>query len=307
MILVTGGAGFIGGNFVRMIADQNPIVMDKLSYASNTEYIKNIGILECVDIGDGELLHKTFLKYRNAVDTIIHFAAETHVDRSIEYTNPFIDTNIKGTVNLLSMCKLYDVKKFIHISTDEVFGVIEQPNKFNENSPISPRNPYSASKAAAEHFVIAYGNTYNIPYIIVNMSNNYGPNQHNEKLIPKILDCIKNDIPIPVYGNGKQIRDWLYVEDSCRAIKTIMEKGVIGERYCIGGENELTNLEIINMIIKKTGATLDLIKHVKDRLGHDVRYAVNNDKINTLGWKPTTSLSDGLDKTIDWYKNEGRI
>jgi dTDP-glucose 4,6-dehydratase len=197
----------------------------------------------------------------------------------------------------------YKIKKFVHMSTDEVFGVVDYPNKFNENSPIAPRNPYSASKAAAEHFVVAYGNTYKLPYIIINSSNNYGPSQNSEKLIPRTLKNIKYKYDIPVYGQGNQVRDWLYVEDTCRAIKIIVDKGVIGERYCIGGDSEITNLEIVNMILNKTKASSKVL-YVTDRLGHDIRYAIDNSKINALGWNPTTSLSDGLDKTIEWYKNE---
>jgi len=303
MILVTGGAGFIGGNYVRHIADENPIIIDNLSYASNQEYIKDVGIFHKVDITNQEEIAEVFYKYKNVIDTVIHFAAESHVDNSINDCNPFINTNINGTVNLLNMCVKYKIKKFVHMSTDEVFGVVDYPNKFNENSPIAPRNPYSASKAAAEHFVMAYGNTYKLPYIIINSSNNYGPNQHSEKLIPKTLNCINYDWDIPVYGQGNQVRDWLYVEDTCRAIKTIVDKGVIGERYCIGGDSEITNLEIVNMILNKTGAS-SKVEHITDRLGHDNRYAIDNSKINALGWKPTTSLSDGLDKTIEWYNNE---
>ena len=303
MILVTGGAGFIGGNYVRHVADENPIIIDNLSYASNIRYIKDVGIFHKVDITKPDEVKAIFERYQNVIDTVIHFAAESHVDNSIDDCGPFISTNINGTVNLLNMCVKYKIKKFVHMSTDEVFGVVSYPDKFNENSPISPRNPYSASKAAAEHFVMAYGNTYKLPYIIINSSNNYGPNQYPEKLIPKIFNNIKYKYDIPVYGQGDQVRDWLYVEDTCRAIKTIVDNGVIGERYCIGGDSEITNLELVKTILNKTGAS-SKIEHVVDRLGHDIRYAIDNSKINALGWKPTTSLSDGLDKTIEWYKNE---
>jgi dTDP-glucose 4,6-dehydratase len=303
MILVTGGAGFIGGNYVRHIADENPIIIDNLSYASHYNYIKDVGVFHHVDITKQSEVAEVFEKYKNVIDTVIHFAAESHVDNSINNCIPFINTNINGTVNLLNMCMKYKIKKFVHMSTDEVFGVVDYPNKFNENSPIAPRNPYSASKAAAEHFVVAYGNTYKLPYIIINSSNNYGPSQNSEKLIPRTLKNIKYKYDIPVYGQGNQVRDWLYVEDTCRAIKIIVDKGVIGERYCIGGDSEITNLEIVNTILNKTNAT-SKVTHVQDRLGHDIRYAIDNTKINALGWKPTTNLSDGLDKTIEWYKNE---
>jgi dTDP-glucose 4,6-dehydratase len=307
MILITGGAGFIGGNYVRYIANEKPIIIDNLSYASNYDYIKDVGIFHHVDITNVDALTDVFDRYKNVIDTVIHFAAESHVDNSIQNCTPFVDTNITGTVNLLNLCVKHNVKKFVHMSTDEVFGSITYPGKFNENSPIAPRNPYSASKAAAEHFVMAYGNTYKLPYIIINSSNNYGPNQNSEKLIPRIIQCIKYGQNIPVYGKGNQVRDWLYVEDTCQAIDLIVKEGVVGERYCIGGDSEVTNLEIVNTILNKIGASSNLIKHVEDRLGHDIRYAIDNSKINALGWKPTTSLSNGLDKTIEWYKNESWI
>ena len=308
MILVTGGAGFIGGNFVRLLCSRGErvIVIDSLTYASNYDYIKDLPItfINC-DITDKNKLDGIFSLY--PVNSIFHFAAESHVDNSILDCMLFVHTNIIGTINLLDMAVKYDVADFIQVSTDEVFGSIDE-GLFDEKSQIQPRNPYSASKASAEHFVNAYANTYGLNTIIVNSSNNYGPNQHKEKLIPLTISKLLKGDKVPVYGDGQQIRDWIYVEDTCEAIYQVYHRGEYGQRYCIGADSEVSNIDLVKMIIDKLGMSEDSIEFVKDRLGHDTRYATNISKIESeLDWSPKTLLSDGLDKTIQWMKNENRI
>ena len=305
MILVTGGAGFIGSNFVRLLCDQGEevLVLDDLTYASNYDYIKEYPILftKC-DIANKAVLEEVFKYYD--IGTIFHFAAESHVDNSIKDCMPFVHTNIIGTINLLDMAVKYKITDFIQVSTDEVFGSIST-GYFNESSQIQPRNPYSASKAAAEHFVSAYANTYGLNTIIVNSSNNYGPNQHKEKLIPMMINKLLNGDQVPVYGDGKQIRDWIYVEDTCEAIYQVYLNGQKGERYCIGADSEVANIDIVKTVINKLGMSEERIKFVEDRPGHDIRYATDISKIvNRIGWKPKVSLSEGLDKTIQWMKND---
>lgn len=311
MILVTGGAGFIGINFVKYLrkhTSMQVVVVDKMGYASNQDELDAMGThYHEVDIANRAALEDVFLKEK--FTHIVHFAAESHVDNSIKNTMPFVDSNVVGTVNLLDMAVKYNVGKFVHISTDEVFGEVPYPGKFNEHSNICPRNPYSASKAAAEHFVIAYGNTHKLPYIIINSSNNYGPFQHPEKLIPLTINKILNSKKIPVYGKGDQVRDWIFVEDTCEVIMQIINKGKIGDRYCIGGDMEITNLEVVKMILAKIDSPMSLIEYVKDRPGHDTRYATDISKVKTeLGWAPAVTLSEGLDRTIEWIqKYENRI
>ena len=304
MILVTGGAGFIGSNFVKLLCnkDKEVVVVDNLTYASNYDYIKEqpIQFVKC-DITDKISLDNIFYQYK--IDTIFHFAAESHVDNSIKDCMPFVFTNIVGTINLLDMVIKYKVSNFIQVSTDEVFGSIDT-GYFNENSQIQPRNPYSASKASAEHFVNAYANTYGLNTIIVNSSNNYGPNQYREKLIPMMITNLLNGEQVPVYGDGKQIRDWIYVDDTCEAIYQVYLNGLSGERYCIGADSEVANIDIVKMVINKLGMSEDKIKFVEDRPGHDTRYATNISKMVKLGWRPVVSLSDGLDRTIQWIQND---
>lgn len=309
-LMVTGGAGFIGLNFVKHIRhklDTDILVIDKFGYASNRDELDAMGTnYEEVDIADKGLLSKVFDKYK--ITDIVHFAAESHVDNSIKNVDPFIQSNIIGTVNLLELSVKHNIERFVHISTDEVFGEITHPDKFNELSNINPRNPYSASKAAAEHFVIAYGNTHKLPYIIINSSNNYGPWQYPEKLIPLTISKLLKNQKVPIYGKGDQIRDWIYVEDTCSAILKILVTGKLGDRYCIGGDSEITNIELVQTIIKKMNVSESLIEYVTDRPGHDVRYATDISKIRKLGWQPVISLSSGLDKTIEWItKYENRI
>jgi len=304
MILVTGGAGFIGSNFVKLLCnkDKEVVVVDNLTYASNYDYIKDqpMQFVKC-DITDKISLDNIFKQYK--IDSIFHFAAESHVDNSIKDCMPFVYTNIVGTINLLDMVIKYNVSNFIQVSTDEVFGSIDT-GYFNEDSQIQPRNPYSASKASAEHFVNAYANTYGLNTIIVNSSNNYGPNQYREKLIPMMITKLLNGEQVPVYGDGKQIRDWIYVDDTCEAIYQVYLNGQSGERYCIGADSEVANIDIVKMVISKLGMSEDKIKFVEDRPGHDTRYATNISKMVKLGWRPVVSLSDGLDKTIQWIQND---
>lgn len=315
-VLITGGAGFIGLNYIKHILQVDKldiVVADKLTYASNPkELIYTMGIENhCIDIADKHSVELLFS--RHEFSHVIHFAAESHVDRSIQDCKPFVDSNIIGTINLLEQSVKNKVQKFLHISTDEVFGEVIEPNKFNEESKMEPRNPYSASKASAEHFVMAYGNTYGLPYTIINSSNNYGPWQHPEKLIPLTINRILRNKSIPVYGNGQQIRDWIYVKDSVTAIHRVFHAGAVNTRYCIGGENETKNIDLVNMIVQKMNADRSLIEHVTDRLGHDVRYCTDIGKIkNELGWSPKYSLSNGLDETIYYevkndYGNRSRI
>ena len=305
-IFVTGGAGFIGSNFLHQAVNlfsEKIVCVDNLSYASDYENIKNLPIEFCnlniVDEYHGDYI---FQKYKPK--TIFHFAAETHVDNSIKDCSKFISTNINGTTNLLRLSVKYDVEMFHHISTDEVYGALELDEPaFTENSPYNPQNPYAASKAASDHFVMSYHNTYGLPVMITNCSNNYGPRQHREKLIPKTINNILEGKKIPIYSQGENIRDWIYVEDHCAGILGISYAGDVGQKYNIGGECEMTNLELVKMIIKLMNASEDLIEFVDDRPGHDLRYAIDNAKIyKTISFQPEFNIEDGLKKTIDWYE-----
>jgi dTDP-glucose 4,6-dehydratase len=312
-ILITGGLGFIGSNFYNHICKKYPdyelVILDCETYAANLNNIDNGREARVIkfDIQDRDRLFKLFEVY--GFDTVIHFAAESHVDNSI--TNPlkFVQTNVIGTINLLDASVKYGIKLFYHISTDEVFGHLGPTGSFDENTPYDPRSPYSASKASSDHFVRAYHHTFGLPVIISNCSNNFGPNQHEEKLIPTIIKNIINGSPIPVYGNGTNVRDWLYVMDHVDAIDTILHKGRVGETYCIGGGNEMNNLRLVKMICDRIDYikeweqnSQELITFVEDRKGHDFRYSINYDKIKTtLGWEPKTNFNEALDKTIDYY------
>ncbi len=322
-ILITGGAGFIGSHlvkyFVKKYKNYNIINLDKLTYASNIGFLDEIKNFENyffiqVDICDMQKIQEIFNKYK--ISNVIHLAAESHVDNSIENALEFANTNILGTINLLEQSRKNWNKKnnnlFYHISTDEVFGTLNESGVFNENSKYDPHSPYSASKASADHFVRAFYDTHKLPVILSNCSNNYGPNQHKEKLIPTVINSLINKTKIPVYGNGLNVRDWLYVEDHVEAIDLIFHKGIIGETYCIGGQNEIKNIDLIKMIIKEydliqqnKNSSVDLISFVKDRLGHDYRYAVDISKIkNELGWIPKTNFNDSIKKTVNWYLND---
>ena len=306
-IFVTGGAGFIGSNFVHLLKGNcydDIVVLDKLTYAGDMENLSPLSVIvKGVDIAYKRRLEDLFQQYRPKY--IFNFAAETHVDNSIGDVSPFIDTNIIGTINLLDLSVKYDVQKFHHISTDEVYGALGYDDPpFTETTPYDPQNPYAASKASSDHFVMTYHNTYGLPTTITNCSNTYGPRQHKEKLIPKTISNILQNKPIPVYGKGENIRDWIYVKDHCRAILDLWYVGGQGEKYNIGGECEVKNIDLVKMIIKIMGASEDLIQYVDDRPGHDLRYAIDNAKIkNTVAFKPEYSLMDGLTKTIEWYEN----
>ena len=311
-MLVTGGAGFIGSNFIHYILNKYPdykiINLDLLTYAGNLENLKEIEKLPNYkfvkgDIADAKLVNDLV----KDVDIIVNFAAESHVDRSILDSSDFMRTNIIGTHILLEAAKNNGNIRFHHVSTDEVFGSLEAKDKpFNEKTPYDPRSPYSASKAASDHLVRAYFHTYGLPITISNCSNNYGPYQFPEKLIPLFITNLLEGKKVPLYGDGMNIRDWLYVEDHCEAIDLIIRKGKIGETYCVGGQEEKTNLEIAKIIIDCVlrSEAPKWIEFVKDRPGHDRRYAIDFSKIKKeLGWEPKLTFEEGLHKTVEWYKN----
>jgi dTDP-glucose 4,6-dehydratase len=310
-ILVTGGAGFIGSNFILYWSKNHPqdfiVNLDKLTYAGNLENLKSVQNSSNYkffqgDICDGKVADEAM----RGVDTVIHFAAESHVDRSITDPGNFVRTNVLGTQVLLEAALKNNVKRFHHISTDEVYGSLNLEDKsiFNERTVYNPRSPYSASKAGSDHLVRVYYHTYNLPVTISNCSNNFGPYQFPEKLIPLAITNLLEDKKVPVYGDGLYVRDWLYVEDHCRAIDLILDKGKIGETYCIGGLTEdLNNISILKKIIKILGKTDDSLEYVKDRPGHDRRYALDWSKIkNELGWEPLHGFDEWLEKTVQWYQ-----
>ncbi len=323
-IIITGGAGFIGSHVVRLFVNQYPdyriINVDKLTYAGNLENLKDIQdapnyVFEKVDIVNKEEVEAVFEKYN--ADGVIHLAAESHVDRSITNPNEFIMTNVVGTANLLNAAVKYwkdqmEGKLFYHVSTDEVYGSLDDGGYFYETTSYDPQSPYSASKASSDHLVRAYHNTYKLPVVISNCSNNYGPNQFPEKLIPLVFNNILKKKTIPVYGKGENVRDWLYVIDHARAIDIIFHKGTTGETYNIGGNNEWQNIELVRLFCKvmdkklgrEEGESEKLISFVTDRAGHDLRYAIDSGKLQSeLGWKPSVTFEQGLEKTVDWYLN----
>ena len=311
-LLVTGGAGFIGSNFIlywiKKYPDDKIINLDKLTYAGNLENLRSVEKNPNYEFVQGDICDpKLVNSLTEKVDTIVHFAAESHVDRSIFDPAPFIKTNIEGTYVLLESALKNKVKRFHHISTDEVFGALELNStiKFNDLSPYNPHSPYSASKASSDHLIRAYFDTYQLPITISNCSNNFGPYQFPEKLIPLAITNIIEGGKVPIYGDGLYVRDWLYVEDHCKAIDLILNKGKIGETYLVGGLTEdVSNLEIIKKILKIMGKDESEIEYVKDRPGHDRRYAVDWSKINKkLGWKPDYGFDEYLEQTISWYKN----
>ncbi|NRB62407.1 MAG: dTDP-glucose 4,6-dehydratase [Saprospiraceae bacterium] len=321
-ILITGGAGFIGSHLVRRLVQQYPdyqiVNLDKLTYAGNLENLRDIEaaqnyVFQKGDILDMELLEGLFSQYH--IDAVIHLAAESHVDRSISNPMSFIETNIVGTVTLLNAARNawkdnFADKLFYHVSTDEVYGTLGETGLFTEDTAYDPRSPYSASKASSDHLVRAYYHTYGLPVVLSNCSNNYGPFQFPEKLLPLMINNIRNNKALPVYGDGKYTRDWLWVEDHASAIDTVFHKGVIGETYNIGGNNEWKNIDLIHQLCdlmdglldRPKGASRELITFVKDRPGHDRRYAIDATKIkDALGWEPEVQAEEGLKKTAEWY------
>lgn len=313
-LLVTGGAGFIGANFILYWMRQHPddfvVNLDKLTYAGNLENLKDVKKNSHYtfihgDICDGKIVAKAM----EGVDVVVHFAAESHVDRSITGPAVFAMTNVIGTQILLDVAVKNKVERFHHVSTDELFGSLKlnDPNKFNERTNFNPRSPYAASKAASDHFVRAYFVTYGLPITITNCSNNFGPYQFPEKLIPLAITNVLEGKKVPVYGDGLYVRDWLYVEDHVRAIELVLQKGKIGETYCVGGLTEdINNLTVVRKIIKLLGASEDAIEFVKDRPGHDRRYAIDWSKIKSeLGWQPLHNFDEWLKHTVQWYKDNG--
>ncbi len=308
-LLITGGAGFIGSNFVHYILKNHPedevINLDLLTYCGNLENLKEVENNPKYKFVKGDICDvKLVDSLVKQCDAIVHLAAESHVDRSILDPGPFINTNVLGTTTLLNAAIKQGNKRFHHVSTDEVFGSLGPTGLFNEKTLYDPHSPYSASKAASDHLVRAYFHTYQLPITISNCSNNYGPYQFPEKLIPLFVTNLLQGKKVPLYGDGLNVRDWLYVEDHCQAVDIVLRKGKIGETYCIGGNEEKTNLEITHQVLKILGFDKDKIEYVADRKGHDLRYAIDATKIKKeLGWEPKYKFNQALKETIDWYKN----
>ncbi|MBE2940081.1 dTDP-glucose 4,6-dehydratase [Anoxybacillus flavithermus] len=307
-VLITGGAGFIGSNFVNYMVKKYPnyqiINLDALTYAGNLENVKEVENEPNYRFVKGDITNRELVEslFAEGVDAVVNFAAESHVDRSITDPGVFVRTNIQGTQVLLDAAKKYGVKKYVQISTDEVYGTLGETGYFTETTPLAPNSPYSASKAGADLLVRAYHETYGLPVNITRCSNNYGPYHFPEKLIPLMIINALNDRPLPVYGDGLNVRDWLHVEDHCSAIDLVLHKGRNGEVYNIGGNNERKNIEVVKAILQYLNKPESLIAFVEDRLGHDRRYAIDATKIREeLGWQPRYTFEEGLKKTIDWY------
>ncbi len=308
-LLVTGGAGFIGSCFVRHELKKHPdykiINLDALTYCGNIENLKDIENNPNYRFVHGNICDKKLVKdLISECDCVINFAAESHVDNSIKHPEIFIETNVQGTLSLLQASKELGIERFLQVSTDEVYGTLGKTGYFYETTPLAPNSPYSASKAGADMLVRAYRETYGLPTLNTRCSNNYGPYQYPEKLIPFFISQLLKGEKVPVYGDGLNVRDWLYVYDHCEAIDVVLHKGKVGEVYNIGGHNEKTNLEITHLILDAMGKDASSIKYVEDRLGHDRRYAISNDKITSeLGWQPSVTFEEGIKITIDWYLN----
>jgi dTDP-glucose 4,6-dehydratase len=310
-LLVTGGAGFIGSNFVRYMVNKYPdytiVNLDLLTYAGNLENLKDIENKPNYKFVRGDIADRDFIQglfQEEKFDYVINFAAESHVDRSITDPGIFVQTNIQGTLALLDAAKSFEVKKYLQVSTDEVYGTLGETGHFTEETPLAANSPYSASKAGADLLVRAYNETFGLPTNITRCSNNYGPFHFPEKLIPLMIINALNDKELPVYGDGLNVRDWLHVEDHCQAIDLVLHKGRVGEVYNVGGNNERTNIDIVKTILKQLGKPESLIKFVKDRPGHDRRYAIDATKLRTeLGWSPKYNFDTGIEQTINWYLN----
>ncbi len=310
-LMVTGGCGFIGSNFVKLVIEEKPdweiINLDKLTYAGRKENLEDIE-----DNGNYSFVHGNICRAEDTAkamkdcDAVINFAAESHVDRSIDNATDFLETNILGVHTLLEEAKKHDLNKFIQIGTDEVYGSVEKGSSKEEDA-LHPRNPYSAAKASADHLAHSYFNTYEMPVIITRSSNNFGPYQYPEKLIPRFVTNLLRGKKVPIYGDGLNVRDWLYVKDNCRGILKVLEKGKSGEIYNIGGGNEKTNLEITNLVLRELGFGEEMIEKVDDRLGHDRRYSLDSTKMNKeLGWKPEAGFEEALKETVQWYMNNNQ-
>lgn len=308
-LLVTGGAGFIGSCFVRHIlntySDYKVVNLDALTYCGNLENLNDVKDNPNYTFVHGNICeHDLVRDIIKDVDCVVNFAAESHVDNSIKHPEIFVETNVQGTLNLLQACKELGIERYLQVGTDEVYGSLGKTGYFYETTPIQPNSPYSASKASADLLVRAYYETYKLPVLNTRCSNNYGPYQYPEKLIPFFISQLLKGEKVPVYGDGLNVRDWLYVYDHCKAIDVVLHKGRVGEVYNIGGHNEKTNMEITHLILDAMGKDESSIKYVEDRLGHDRRYAIANDKIQSeLGWEPSVTFEEGIKLTIDWYLN----
>ncbi len=308
-LLVTGGMGFIGSNFIRHMLLKHPDYtlynLDALTYAAHPDNLQDAASAPAYhfvhgDIGDSTLLNELMAE---GVDAVVHFAAESHVDRSIANPGVFLRTNVLGTQTLLDAARTHGVKRFVYISTDEVYGSLGAAGRFTERTPLAPNSPYAASKAGADMLVRAYGRTYGLPVVTTRCSNNYGPRQFPEKLIPLVLMQALENKPIPLYGDGLNVRDWLYVDDHCAAVDLVLHQGVPGEVYNVGGDNELSNVELIKRILAELGKPESLIRYVQDRPGHDRRYAIDSRKLQReLGWKPDVTFDEGIRRTLEWYQ-----
>lgn len=314
-LIVTGGAGFIGSCFTRMLIREtghSVAVLDKLTYAGNLENLEPVSgdprySFHRADIADADAVDRVFSEVKP--DAVVHFAAESHVDRSIFAPQDSINTNVKGTFVMLEAARKHGLQRFVHVSTDEVYGSIEEPFDADENYPLKPSSPYSAAKASSDLLVLAYHTTYKLPVMVTRASNNYGSYHFPEKLIPLMISNALEGKRLPVYGDGMQVRDWLYVEDHCRGIYSVLEKGSLGEVYNIGGNCSLPNIEVVKRILAATGKGEDLIQYVQDRPGHDRRYALTNEKLTrTTGWEPRMNFDEGLAATVQWYRdNQGWV
>ncbi|WP_338738498.1 dTDP-glucose 4,6-dehydratase [Haloplanus salilacus] len=305
-ILVTGGAGFIGSNFVHYLLDEHKdddiVTLDALTYAGSRDNLDGVLDHPRHEFIEGDIRDRDLVTELVAdADAVVNFAAESHVDRSIEGAEPFVSTNVQGTQTLLDAANDEGVERFLQISTDEVYGQVLD-GKFSEEDPLNPRNPYAATKAGADLLAQSYETTHDLPVVITRTCNNFGPRQHPEKLIPKFIQNAANGDPLPVYGDGSNVREWIYVEDNCRALDLVLREGDVGEVYNIGSHAEKTNLEVTEAILDAVGASEDLIEFVEDRAGHDQRYALDTSKIEALGWEPTYTFQEALDRTVDYYR-----